>query len=104
MEPLTRIGHSRQSCDGLRGGPLLPAAERSGQELRPPLEVPIKAALGDAEPHGERFHRERPETGLRNQVKRSFGPVGRRKRRLVKSLRASAFTRHKDLFSHTLKY
>src|SRR5260370_26044720 len=94
METLTGIGHSRQSCDGLRGGPLLPTAQRSGQKLGPPLEVPIKAALGDAEPRGQRFHRERPETGLRNELKRSFGPVGRRKRGLVESLRSGTFTHH----------
>src|ERR1700680_539802 len=104
MEPLTRIRDSRQSRDGLRGDPLLPAAERTGQKLGPPLEVPIKAALGDAEPCAERFHRERPETGLRDELKRSFGLVSRRERRLVASLRAGTRMCHSDLFSHTLEY
>ena len=74
MEPLTRIGHSRQSCDGFLSGPLLPASKRRSQEFGPPLEVPIKATLSDAQPRGKRFHRERPETGLRDEVEVPLRP------------------------------
>src|ERR1700730_1353835 len=96
MEPLTRIGDRRQSCDGFGGDALLPASEGRGQKLGPPLEVPIKAAFGDAEPCGKRLDRERAETGLGDELKCSFGPVGGRQRGLVESLRASTFTRHGD--------
>src|SRR5580704_11881027 len=94
MEPLTRIRDSRQSCDGFGSDALLPASEGRSQELGPPFEVPIKAALGDAEPCGERFDRERAETGLGDELKCSFGPVCGRQRGLIESLRASTFTRH----------
>jgi hypothetical protein len=78
MKALTRISHSRQSCDSLCGGAPLPAAERSGQKFGTSLEVPIKTAFGYAEPRSERLHRERPEARLGNELKRSLGPIGRR--------------------------
>src|ERR1700738_1900833 len=73
---------------------MLPATERFGEKLGAPFEMPVKAALGDAEARGERFDGERAESGFGDKMQRGFGPVGSGEGGLVKAFGAGAFMRH----------
>ena len=75
LEPLLRVGHVGKPCQALVGEDALPVRQRGGEQVVDTLEVPVEAALGDAEPFGDARHGDGRDAAFGQALQRRTLPV-----------------------------
>ena len=75
LEPLLRVGHVGKSCQALVGEDALPVRQRGAEQVVDAFEVPVEAALGDAEPFRDARHGNGRDAAFGQALQRRALPV-----------------------------